>query len=266
MRQAGCEVRWADIFSAHDIHPESIISAGSIYYWVVFLPEPDDSQRNDEVEKLKKELAKLEWEEKLLRKRDDRLKWEQDMLQMEEGLKTKVDSFIESGSGDPAQNEHAPSEHGPPVVLEPGTTYIILEETPQRSVSLYQEELKNGMTGLFITRSNPKHVSKRFDLGSSKICWLTGVKAGEELLSISGLQELSILVSNAIDENNKSVVLLDGVEYLISNNDFPIVLRLIQQMRDKVSTSDSKMILPVNPNALDSKQLTLLQRECHKIV
>ena len=224
---------------------------------------PDDEEKKSLVEKLKKELASLEWEEDILRKRDDRLKWEEEMLQMEEGLKAKGRPTMDKtqSSAPVTEPQKAPSE----APLDPGSTYLIPEQNPQRSVAIFLEELKAGMKGLFITRSNPNHVRKKHDLGDTKVCWLTGVRAGGEIMSVSGLQELSILISNFIDENPHSVILLDGVEYLISNNDFQIVLRLMQQLRDKVSTSESKMIIPVNPEALDGKQLTLLQRECHLI-
>jgi len=216
------------------------------------------------LDKLKKEIAKLEWEEKLLRKRDDRLKWEQEMIEMEEGLKAKREDLLDKAPVDMLADISADAG-GEDAELDAGATYLLHEEKPRRSVELFIHELKGGLKGLYITRSNPKQVRREHDLGDAKVCWLTGVKATDDIISVSGLQELSILVSNFIDENSRSVILLDGVEYLVSNNDFSIVLRLIQQIRDKVSTSESKMLIPVNPNALDSKQLTLLERECRAI-
>jgi hypothetical protein len=224
---------------------------------VVFLPDED---KKTLAEKLKKEIAKLEWEEKLLRKRDDSLKWEEEMLQRGDA-EPRGAGGSDGGGKSSGEGRTEPPKQAE-VKLEPGATYLMLEENPQRSINLYLNEMKAGMNGLYITRSNPHQVKKEFDLGDSKVCWLTGVRASDEIVSISGLQELSILISNSIDENPKTVIFLDGVEYLVSNNEFPIVLRLIQQIRDKVSTSESKMIIPVNPNALEGRQLTLLGREC----
>jgi hypothetical protein len=216
------------------------------------------------VDNLRKEIAKLEWEEKLLRKRDDRLKWEQEMIEMEEGLKAKKDDFFEKAPAEMITASKGEVEK-PDVTLDAGGTYLMQEEKPARSVRLFINEVKNGFAGLYITRSNPKQVKDEYDLGETKVCWLTGVRASEDIPSVSGLQELSILVSNFIDDKERGIILLDGIEYLISNNDFSIVLRLIQQIRDKVSTSDSKMLIPVNPNALEGKQMTLLERECRTI-
>ena len=205
------------------------------------------------VDKLKEELASLEKEEEMLRKRDDQLKEEEEILQKERGL------------GEDSNVVEADIQTISSITLDAATTYLLLEETPKRSIELFLKEKKAGLSGLLITRSNPRKMRDKFDMEGVKICWLTGVRAGEKETTIAGLQELSILVSNYVDKNSKSIVLLDGLEYLVSNNDFPIVLRLIQQIRDKVSTSESKMIIPLNPNALDGKQLTLLKRECQVI-
>ncbi len=220
-----------------------------------------DEDKKSMVEKLKKELAKLEWEEKLLRKRDDRLKWEEEMLEMEEGLKTKRADFMEKAPPEMLEKKEE-AEEPKESHVEPGTTYLLKEQKPDRSNRIFTQQMNAGYKGLYITRSNPKQVRKKYDLGDADVCWLTGVKTDEDIKSVSGLQELSILVSNFIDENSKSVILLDGLEYLISNNDFPIVLRLVQQIRDKVSTSESNMLIPLNPAALDERQVTLLEREC----
>jgi hypothetical protein len=206
------------------------------------------------IEQLKREIAKLEDEENLLRKRDERLRWEQEMLEKTAGKKI------------PETAEKITVEvDAPPTELEPGTTYILFESKPQKAMSLFMSQIKKEKEGLFITRVNPNQIRSQYDLGKSKVYWLTSVKSTDDTPSVSGLQELSILISNQVDQNNKSAILLDGVEYLVSNNDFSIVLRLIQQIRDKVSTTDSLMIIPLNEKALEPKQVILLERECTKI-
>ncbi|MFH0861557.1 MAG: DUF835 domain-containing protein [Candidatus Altiarchaeota archaeon] len=149
--------------------------------------------------------------------------------------------------------------------LEPGMTYIVSEGRNDRCMKLFVKEIRNGVRGLLVTRSNPGIVRRKNFLADSKVVWLTSVQTDKETEAVSGLQELSILVSNFIDENEKGIVMLEGIEYLISNNNFPVVLRLVQQLRDKVSTSDSKMIIPVNTDALEEKQMSLLENECETL-
>ena len=68
-----------------------------------------------------------------------------------------------------------------------------------------------------------------------------------------------------VEENQDGVVLLDGLEYLISNNDFNKVLRVIDQVNDHISQSKSLMIVPVDPRAFSQKELALLERNTEKL-
>jgi hypothetical protein len=196
------------------------------------------------------------------RRREKRgpLKVEDDMKGLEEAVKEPSATAEASDGSKPGET---PGDEE--VELDSGSTYLVFESKSEQSLRLFSRETRKGVKGLFITRSNPTQVKKKHFLGDAKVVWLTSVQTGNDVESIAGLQELSILVSNFIDENEKSIILLEGIEYLISNNNFPVVLRLIQQLRDKVSTSDSMMIMPVNPEALEDKQMPLLESECQTI-
>jgi archaellum biogenesis ATPase FlaH len=61
------------------------------------------------------------------------------------------------------------------------------------------------------------------------------------------------------------VILLDGIEYLVSNNDFNKVLRVIDQVNDHISQCKALMIIPVDPRAFEQKELALLERNMEKI-
>jgi len=165
----------------------------------------------------------------------------------------------------PAPQEERTEEENTEVTPEPGGTYLVYEPKSDKSLDLFVKEIRNNAGGLYITRSNPNQVKKRYYMGGAKVVWLTSVQTEKNIESVTGLQELSILVSKFIDNDEGKIILLEGLEYLVSNNNFPVVFRLIQQLRDKVSTSDAKMLIPLNPAALEDKQLSLLQGECQVI-
>jgi archaellum biogenesis ATPase FlaH len=60
--------------------------------------------------------------------------------------------------------------------------------------------------------------------------------------------------------------LLDGIEYLITNNNFLTVLRLVQSLRDQIAVNKATLLLSVNPSTLDSHQLNLLEREVDGVI
>ena len=60
---------------------------------------------------------------------------------------------------------------------------------------------------------------------------------------------------------NKSIILIDGLEYLVSNNTFTAVLHLLQTLKDKISLGESMLIIPVNPKCFNEKEISMLRME-----
>ena len=58
----------------------------------------------------------------------------------------------------------------------------------------------------------------------------------------------------------KSVLLLDGLEYIITNNEFINVLRLIDNIKELVSLHKSTLLLPLNSTAFSDKEITLIRK------
>ncbi len=63
------------------------------------------------------------------------------------------------------------------------------------------------------------------------------------------------------DSFHKSVIVIDGLEYLINNNNFNSVLHVLQLMKDKISMCDSVLILPINPLTMDEQHISILRGE-----
>lgn len=146
--------------------------------------------------------------------------------------------------------------------LNPSSTYVIVERSGKKSEKLLISCIGKGMDALYITRSNPKTLKEDQRFKGCDFIWLTSVQSKDGVNSVGGVQDLSILVGNRLEKYPKSIILLDGLEYLISNNNFPLVLKLIQQLRDKVSTTDSILIMPLDPDTLDERQMALICVEC----
>jgi hypothetical protein len=57
------------------------------------------------------------------------------------------------------------------------------------------------------------------------------------------------------------VVILSGVEYLISQNGFQKVLKLLQHLNDKVAVTDSTLLVPISPLTVSEPELKMLEKE-----
>ena len=66
-------------------------------------------------------------------------------------------------------------------------------------------------------------------------------------------------------KNNEGVILLDGFEYLISNNIFNLILRFLRRLIYKISETESILLIGVSPRAINEQELKLLERELNPV-
>ncbi|MEE9115382.1 MAG: DUF835 domain-containing protein [Thermoplasmata archaeon] len=141
--------------------------------------------------------------------------------------------------------------------------YLVEEGRPDLAYRLLARALTDGLPGLCVTRVYPEILKQRFDLENCAILWLS-TAGQDEAIRPRDLERLSLLLEQFLS-NNRGVVLVDGIEYLITNNDFVTVLRLIQSIRDRVAMSQAIMIISLNPSTLGCQELNLLEREMDSV-
>lgn len=146
--------------------------------------------------------------------------------------------------------------------LEPG--FYLVKNDVEEAFEAFVSKVLSGAEGLCITRRHPKGVRKKYGLEKTPIVWLTEEKA-EDGLSLHALQDLSILISNFLDKANHGIILLDGFEYLVTNNEFEPVLRFLQVNRNRVEAREAILITPISEKALSEKEAALIQREMQSL-
>jgi hypothetical protein len=144
--------------------------------------------------------------------------------------------------------------------LERSFSYLVEEDRPETSYNLFISTLRKGMKGYCITRNYPAKIRSKFDLRDVPIVWLSNV-GRDNAIRPKDLEKLSLSLEQFLSQPDGGIVLLDGLEYLITNNNFITVLRLIQSLRDQVAINQSILLMAVNRSTLESHQLNLLERE-----
>ncbi len=154
--------------------------------------------------------------------------------------------------------------------LLPGRSYVVEEAPPDISfdafVNIVSTAGKDGKktVGMAVSRQHPDMIRQKYGLEQTPIYWLA-TRAGEDVIAPTNLGILTNTIIQFIEAHENSMILLDGFEYLVTNNDFTKVLRAIDQMNDHISQSKTTMIVPVDPRAFDSKELALLERNMERI-
>ena len=143
--------------------------------------------------------------------------------------------------------------------LDFGSSYLIADNVVL-AYELFMDSVMTGIEGLCITRIMPRRVREEYGIKRTPIVWLTDEIAEEEK-TIQSLQDLSILISNYVQKATKPVILIDGIEYLISHKGFESVYHFMQAKRTQMEANQGILIVPFFRDALEPKETKLLERE-----
>jgi hypothetical protein len=146
-------------------------------------------------------------------------------------------------------------------LLRPGATYIFLREK-QQARELFVLYLKSGRPGLWITRRPPREARELYGLDKTPFIWLTSsIVPGENCLDPGEFGPLSTAISSFTREAKDYLILIEGVEYIVTKTGFPTVLKLVQYLNDRVMSTGGMLLLGMNPQAFNDSELALLKSE-----
>ncbi|MBU6998663.1 MAG: DUF835 domain-containing protein [Theionarchaea archaeon] len=144
--------------------------------------------------------------------------------------------------------------------LESSECYIITEKRPKVSYEIFVDLVTHGIPGFIITREHPEKVSRRHKLVRTPMLWLS--RSGvENTLSPDDLPRLVRIVDDFTRKTEESVILLDGLEYLMSQTGFPTVLRHLHELRDITALNNARLIIPLHRGTVSIKEYSILEKE-----
>ncbi|MFQ5884103.1 MAG: DUF835 domain-containing protein [Thermoplasmata archaeon] len=149
--------------------------------------------------------------------------------------------------------------------LPGGYSYLVEESTPNHCFEVFKDLVTHGKQGLVITRTMPKKLRGMYGLEKTPILWLTRVVDNPETLRPYPVGKISETIQHFIGAGKNTVVLLDGVEYLITHNDFKTVLTSLQDLNEYIAQYDSILVIPADAEAMEPKQFALLRRDLRMV-
>src|SRR5213080_551855 len=150
--------------------------------------------------------------------------------------------------------ERLPSSATASHELTPGRSYLIEEERPARAFRLLTDFLGGGGGGLVITRTNPKRVRQAHDLPTERVLWLTDREGSAEETIAPTLERIVYEIEDFMGKQTRGAILLDGIEYLVSNSSFDAVLMFVRRLLDAISESRYAFIISVGPATLKDQE------------
>ncbi|HIH38627.1 DUF835 domain-containing protein [Candidatus Woesearchaeota archaeon] len=144
--------------------------------------------------------------------------------------------------------------------ISPGKIYLITDEEDNHAHELFLNTLNRGYAGLGIVRENPSKLKKRYNLDKTSFIWLTKVSA-EGVPTETNIDVLFKLIHEFITKSDRSVILIDRIDYLILENSFDEVARALHALHDLILDHDCIIIIAAQPKLLTEDQLSLLSEE-----
>lgn len=151
-------------------------------------------------------------------------------------------------------------ETGSRFELKPSEGYIILEIKPDKSIDIFVDLVTHGIPGFIITREYPEKIVDRYNLVKTPIVWLSQSEK-QNSVSPNDLSKLTYIVQEFVRKSEESVILLDGIEYLVAETGFLPVLKFLHSLKDITVIGNSRLILPVFRDTLPLNEFSMLLKE-----
>ncbi len=175
--------------------------------------------------------------------------------------------------------------------LKRGGSYLVKEQKPERSFEIFTNMVKGicaecprteafpcesivctectlscpckhckytRAQGLCLAMDPPEVLRHRYLLQTTPVFWIS--KHGKGSINPANLEIMAGMINDFFRSSKNPVVLLDGIEYLIVTNGFIPVLKFLHDLREWTILHTAIFILPLNPAALDEKELALIER------
>jgi len=153
------------------------------------------------------------------------------------------------------------AEGGGKLAIPGGKLYLVDEERPTLALQYFSNMVHKNIPGLGITRRHPKEIKETYNLKTTPLVWLTQNKSQDDMVLLPDTTKFSSVVTSFLGKTENGVVLIEGLEYLISQTEFEAVLKLIQFLNDKVMGTSNIIIITMDTQVLDQKEQRFFKRE-----
>jgi hypothetical protein len=154
----------------------------------------------------------------------------------------------------------APHHASKPSKAAQGDAVLMEGRQFRPAYEVFRGHVENGCSGLIVCRRHPDRIREETGASNVPMLWLSS-QPGPDRIDPTSLNTLLHTVTTFIERSAPAVVLLEGVEYLISQNSLDHVLRMLYSLRDTVTVTGSKLIVLLDPDVLYERDLALMEKE-----
>lgn len=146
------------------------------------------------------------------------------------------------------------------IILDTKKVYLIKDDEENNAHELFISTLNRGFAGLGISRDDPRELKKKYNLEKTSFIWLTKTKI-EKIPCETDIENIFNLISEFVKKSEKSVILIDRLDYILTENEFEDVIKKIHALKDLVSSHECIVILSLNPELIEEPRLKAIEAE-----
>lgn len=147
--------------------------------------------------------------------------------------------------------------------LVKGRAYLFEGQGPSRMFASVMQEMRDGMPASIICRTHPDQLRAQYHLTVTPFIWLAQ-NPGSDRIDPGNLQMLTHFTLEFLLKG-PSLIVIEGLEYLLTNNETNKVFKFLGQLRDNVILEGSILVLSVDPRTLTERQKAILEMEFEPI-
>lgn len=153
--------------------------------------------------------------------------------------------------------------HSPSSKIPAGRSYLFTDDGVAGAFAALRYLLVTGHRGLVLSKTHPDKIPPRYDIDCPIIWIVSKPPPGGKAITVDPVRlgRIYSLIADFVKNNPGAAVLLEGLDYLIDENDFPSVMKALQLVNESIAISKSIFLLPVNPKSFNPQEFTFLERE-----
>lgn len=146
------------------------------------------------------------------------------------------------------------------VELQPGNMYVLMDKRVDRAFSLYHLLRSSGREVMVVARMHPERLHKDFGIPPEAVSWLSNTQ-GPRIVNPQSVGLLTDTMVRVFEKGTGAAVIMEGVEYVMTQNDFTKVLKMTNFLYETVAVHQALLIITLDPQAFSEKELALMTRE-----
>ncbi len=146
--------------------------------------------------------------------------------------------------------------------LDVGSAYLVESDVNDFAYELFSGLVRQGAPGMCLVREYPERAKERYTaLEQAHLLWLSYSRDRPYAREPTNIPLIFDEIKDFMNSSNQGVVLISGLEYMITQSNFSKVLKFVQLVSENAAVTDTIVLVPVCTGAIGEKDLRLLERE-----